>query len=118
MGGILLIIVGVAGCGGSSQSLTDSQLQKLDPALERLIRGENPERTLSTTTRSDGTVAYSVFLRATDAEKVREAGIPINSASGNILAARLSKAEICRAARLDAVTSIESSGEATQHANE
>lgn len=114
---LFAFVVAAAGCEGSKQSLTDQQLGKLDPALRSLLQEGDSGRRLSSTTRSDGTVAYAVFIRATDAEQVREAGIPVNSTSGKILTARLSTKEIRKAARLDAVTSIERSGEATQHAN-
>ena len=114
---LLFLAVAIAACGGSEQALTKGELEKLDPSLRRLVQGSTPQREIPSTTRPDGTVAYAVFIRTTDAERVREAGIPINSMSGNILTARLSTSELRKAVRLDAVTSIESSGEASPQAN-
>jgi hypothetical protein len=114
---VLLLAVVVAACGGSEQALTKGELEKLDPALRRLVQGSTPQGAIPSTTRPDGTVAYAAFIRATDAERVREAGLPINSVSGNILTAWLSTSELRKAARLEVVTSIESSGEASPQAN-
>lgn len=114
---LLVLSLAVTGCGGSDQVLTKEELEKLDPDLRRLVQGSAPQQAIPSTTRPDGTRAYSVFIRATDAERVREAGLPINSVSGNILTARLSTSELRKAARLEAVTSIESSGEASPQAN-
>jgi len=114
---VLFFLIVATGCGGSKRSLTENQLGKLDPTLRRLVQEDAPEPPIPSTTRPDGTVAYAVFIRVTDAVRVREAGLPINSVSGNVLTARLSKSEIRKAARLSAVTSIESSGEAFPQAN-
>lgn len=115
---LIFLMAAIAGCGGSRHSLTEGQLAKLDPALRRLVQGRSSDPSIPSTTRPDGTVAYAVFMRVTDADPIREAGLPINSVSGNVLTARLSKPELRKAVRLDAVTSIESSGEATPQANE
>jgi hypothetical protein len=105
--GMLLIIV-ATGCGGSSQSLTDSQLQKLDPALQRLVQGESHGMDrYSTSKREDGKTAYSVILRSNEPEALRKAGLPLNSVQGDIITARLTIAQIRKAARLEAVRKIE-----------
>ena len=114
---LVALSVAVAGCGSSSK-LTEDELQKLDANLRLLVQGKTPEGDLSSTVRSDGTTVYSVFIRATNPSRVREARIPINSTSGNVLTARLSVDEIRRAARLETVTRIESSGQAKPHPGE
>lgn len=120
MGGGLFVMIALSlsGCWGSEPALTTHQLQKLDPALRTLLEEDRSEHDLPSSTRPDGTVVYSVFLRTSDVDAVRNAQIPINSTSGDILTARLSIDQIRRAARVEAVTSIRSSGAATPDANE
>lgn len=88
-------------------------MQKLTPVLQRVVKGERSSSvpSLQTRTRPDGTTEYAVLLRIENAQAVREAGIPLNSVQGSVATARLSAAELRRAAMLDAVTRIEPSGQ-------
>lgn len=105
------LVMGGAGCGGSKEALSEAEMQKLTPPLQQVVQGNTPSgpQQLQTQTRADGTVAYLVLLRVTDADAVREAGIPVNSVQGPVATARLSADELRRAAKVDAVTRIEAS---------
>lgn len=114
LAGAVLCMAGgaVTGCGGGTQTLTAAQMEKLAPALQRVLCGEAPAgMPLPTETRTDGVAVYSVILRITDADAVRGAGIPLNSVQGRVATARLSVSELRQAARLDAVIRIDSSGQ-------
>lgn len=96
------------GCSNSAPILTDAQMNKLDPALQRLVEGEprGMDR-YSTSERDDGTTVYGVILRSDDPASLQDAGLPVNSVQGDIVTARLTIDQIRRAARLDAVRRIE-----------
>ncbi len=89
-------------------------MQTLDPALQRLLRGEarGMDR-YRTSTRDDGTTVYSVLLRSNNPEALRDAGLPLNSVQGDIVTARLSLEQLRTAARLEAVQRIENPTEAS-----
>ena len=110
---VCTLLLALAGCGGGANTLSEEQMQKLTPALQRIVEGKTSSsvRSLSTRTRPDGTTEYAVLLRVTDADAVREAGIPLNSVQGAVATARLSVDELRRAAQLNAVTRIEPSGQ-------
>lgn len=102
------VMVGMSGCAGSNQALTSAQMQKLDPALQRLVRGESRSiDRYATAEREDGTTVYSVLLRSDRPEALQEAGLPLNSVRDDIATARLTIPQLNTAARLDAVWKIE-----------
>lgn len=113
VGAVLCIAAGAGiGCGGSKPALTEAQMEKLAPALQRVVNDEAPAgMPLRTETRADGATVYPVMLRITNVDAVRQAGIPLNSVQGRVATARLSASELRRAARLDAVTQIAPSGQ-------
>lgn len=105
---LFLSLLGMGACTNSESALTDSQREKLDPALQRLVEGGDPTMDRYSTSESDdGTTVYSVILRSDDPSALREAGLPINSVRGDIVTARLTVSQIREAARLDAVRRIE-----------
>lgn len=106
-----LLSVG-SGCQGSRSALTDEQMSKLTPPLQRLVRGQERQTPteIPTATTGDGTTVYLVILRTDDAGAVREAGIPLNSVQGSMATARLTVEQIRRAATLESVSRIEPSG--------
>lgn len=96
----------------SGGELTAEQRKKLDAALQRLVVEGEESPDLETATRGDGTVVYLVLVRTNDADALREADLPVNSVSGDVVTARWSVEEIRAAARLPAVRRIEASGRA------
>ena len=113
----LLLIVGVlltlslgcvCGCSGGTPTLTASEMQKLDPALQRLLQGETLAIDhYSTSERGDGTTLYSVIIRSDQPDALEKAEIPTPSVQEDVITARLTTDEIRRAAQLDAVRRIE-----------
>jgi len=96
----------------SGARLTAEQRKKLDAPLQRLVVEGEESPALETATRGDGTTVYLVLIRTDEPAALREAGLPVNSTSGDVVTARWSAEEIRTAARLSAVRRIEASGRA------
>lgn len=108
LGVFCVLLIGTNGCASSETALTSAQRQKLDPALQRLLRGgaRSIDR-YETHERTDGATVYSVILRSDRPEALRDAGLPLNSVRDDIITARLTINQLKEAARLEAVRSIE-----------
>jgi len=104
------MLMAASACGGA-EALSSEEMDKLSPALQRVVQGDEPPplSDLVTATR-DGETVYAVILRVTDAQAVREAGIPLNSVQGSVATARLTVDQIRDAARVTEVARIEESG--------
>jgi hypothetical protein len=104
------MLMAASACGGA-EALSNEEMNKLSPALQRVVQGEDPPplSDLVTATR-DGETVYAVILRVTDAQAVREAGISLNSVQGSVATARLTVDQIRDAARVPEVARIEESG--------
>lgn len=102
----------------SSSELSQSEQQKLDPALQRLIAGEPlPIDRYATSSRGDTTV-YSVLITTNDVEQLRAADLPVGSVTGDVVTARLTVDEIRRATSLSSVRSIENPSRAQPQSKE
>ncbi|PEN11470.1 hypothetical protein CRI94_15675 [Longibacter salinarum] len=112
---VLSLLLCASACGNGA-SLTDDEMSKLAPPLQQLVQGEDPSSLpgLDTSTR-EGETVYAVMLRVSDAEAVREAGIPLNSVMGSVATARLTIEQIKTSARLSSVSRVEPSGRSTPH---
>jgi hypothetical protein len=104
------MLMAASACGGA-ETLSGEEMDKLSPALQRIVQGDEPPplSDLVTGTR-DGTTVYAVILRVSDADAVRDAGIPLNSVQGSVATARLSVDQIRDAARVPEVARVEESG--------
>jgi len=104
---LVCLMLDLAGCSGG-ETLTGKEQQKLDAELQRLIKGKTRDRDFfSTSKREDGTTVYSVLIRCDDPDVLRKVGLNISSVMGEIVTARLSVAEIRRAAQIEEVNHIE-----------
>ena len=110
---LFLFSTGLGGCSNSQHALTEPQMQKLDPALQRLVRGESRGMDRYSTFERDEVTVYSVILRSNNPEALRKADLPLNSVQGDVITARLSITQLRTAARLDAVRRIENPTETT-----
>jgi len=107
---VVILTLSAAACGGGD-ALTDDQMRKLAPALQKVVKGEDPPPMANLVTATkDGATVYAVILRVSDGTAVRDAGIPLNSVQGSVATARLTVGQIREAARLAAVDRIEPSG--------
>ena len=100
----------------SQQPLSAAQKERLGPAVRRLLGGN----TLASDTLSqavgirktdpagerDGEDVYSVLVEGTGPETLRDADLPVTSASGGTVAARLTTAQIRKVASLQEVRRI------------
>lgn len=111
---LLLLLPLLAGMQCSSSStLSEDEMEKLDPALRHLLEQEGDEsgpfEYVTSRREEDGTTVYAVTLRAEEPGALEEAGLPLGSVFGEIATARLSLEEIKEAARLEAVRGIRNS---------
>jgi hypothetical protein len=95
-----------ASCAGSLH-LTDEQASKLDPQLRPLLEGKAPASgACAEVLLKDGTVAYVVTVRGSEAE-IRQAGYSPGSVIGDILTLTVPADGLLRLATLPSVRRIE-----------
>ncbi len=101
---------------GHNQTLNQVEQEKLDPFLQQLVLGEDiNESKYSIYRQDDGTVLYGVIIKTEDVEDIKKSGIHINSHSGNIITAKLTKEDIRRLANLKSVIFINHSTKNSIH---
>ncbi len=104
---LLLLFLG-SGCT-HPPGLSKLEKQKLDPRLQRLLRNPaTPPPRLASVADQNGTVRYLVIIHSDDPEKVKQAGIVVNSQVGNRLTALVSLEELRQIVRLPSVRFVES----------
>lgn len=96
----------------SSRSQDSGWKQKLDANLARLIDDDMNSPIEPARMNDSGEEVYGVFVRTGQPQKLRDAGIDINSVSGDIVTARFTESEIIQAAKLQSVSRVNSSGSA------
>lgn len=112
----LMLLVSLSLSCGGPMALTDAERAKLDPGLQALlVEGTGSESRYDVTIRPDGTREYGVIVRTTDAEKLRAAGIHVQSVLGDVVTVRVTVDELCNVARLPSVRAVQNSGKNTLH---
>lgn len=101
-----------------SVPLTTEQRQRLGPALRRMMAGDTLSRSdrlrkTEPVGEREGKQVYSVLVEGADAETLQDASIPVVSAAGGIITARLTTAQIRRVASIQNVQRIRFPGQAT-----
>ncbi len=109
MGKVLLL--GVAFLFSCARPLlTDREMAKLDPQLQRLVAGETvAESDYEVSNRLSGEKEYGVIIRSSNAEDLRSAGIPINSVIGDVITARLTISELKKVLTIPSVRALQNS---------
>lgn len=107
---ILGASVGAAGCT-PPPGLTEAERQKLDPALQMLVLGEEvDERRYDGQVRADGVRTYRVIVRTSRGEALRARGYAVEAVLGDVVTARLTPAEMREVASLPFVRYVENPG--------
>lgn len=95
------------GCS-STPPLTDEEMAKLHPQVQRLLAGEAaPDLDSTSTLRSDGVREFELIVRSANPDELRSIGITPQSQFGDVLTVRVSTEEIVKVARLQSVIAIE-----------
>lgn len=88
----------------SWERLTTDQQNRIGPRLQRLMKpNQSAPVEVEPVGSRDGVSLYGVTVRCSEAEALREAGLPITSAQGAIVTARWTLREVQTAATIDAV---------------
>jgi hypothetical protein len=106
----LLLVSGIFVSCSSGNNLTKQEKSKLDPSLQRLLKDEViADKNYNVRVAENGSKMYGVIIRCSDATQLEQAGIPVNSVSGDIITAKLSIEQIRKVVTLPAVSSVENS---------
>lgn len=96
----------LAGCSSLGR-LTEAELAKIDPPIQRMLSGERVAELEETSRlRPDGSREYPVIVRTVNPQEIEEMGITIESRFGEILTVRATGDEIKKLARRPSVTGI------------
>jgi hypothetical protein len=103
---------------GGQDSLNAMQRKRLGLALRRLLTGDTLSRPggirkTRPVGERDGKQVYSVIVEGADAGTLQDADIPLVSAAGGVVTARLTADQIRRAASIEDVRRIRFPGQAT-----
>jgi hypothetical protein len=105
---LLLGVVLVLGC--TRPLLTDRELAKLDPPLQKLMGGGSiSENQFDVSSRPGGEKEYGVIIRSSNPEELRSSGIPINSVIGDVITARLTVDELRKVLTIPSVHALQNS---------
>ncbi len=104
----------LAGCSSESAITKDAILQKIDPALRRLVSGQTlGQDRYDMTLTPEGTRKYGVFVDGATEGELRGLGVEMSSAFGKMFVVRVTPDEILRIAALSSVRSLANSTTAT-----
>jgi hypothetical protein len=103
---------------GRQDSLNTMQKKRLGPALRRLLTGDTLSglggiRKTDPVGEREGEQVYSVLIEGADTGTLQDADIPLVSAAGGVVTARLTADQIRRAASIEDVRRIRFPGQAT-----
>lgn len=97
----------------SWKQLTTEQRNRIGPRLQRLMKpNQRSPDEVEPVGRRDGAPLYSVTVRCSEAEALRETGLSVTSVQGTIVTARWTLREVQTAATIDAVQIVQAAAEA------
>jgi hypothetical protein len=103
----LILAVLYAGCATTGPQLTPLELQKLDPALQRLVLGTSASRTgYDITPGPSGEENFGVLVRTDNVDDVRRAGYAVTSAFGDVAVVRVTIAQLRSLVTLPSVKNV------------
>ena len=106
---ITVLLLMFAGCS-STKELTETERQKLDPALMMLLSGDRiSDSDYYAGTRSDGTKEFAVIIRSKNADELKNVGIQIGSAFDDVITARVTIQELRKILSLQSVRAVQAS---------
>lgn len=91
-------------------TLTQEQMGKLDPELQRIVSGEDvSDQNLDISVLPDGRKQYGVIIRSLHSDEIRSAGITVGSVFGDVITARVTVEELRELVKLPSVRAVQSS---------
>lgn len=91
----------------STKPLSDTEKEKLDPPLIRLLSGKNADDScINKYIRPDGTQEYGVVVRSEHPEEIKALGIAVNSVFGDVIVVHASIEEIRKIVSLSSVRAV------------
>jgi len=103
----LILTVSLYGCSAEG-TLTSEERAKLDPPLQRLFSGGNPDESqFDVSTLSNGQKAYSVIIRSSNADELRSLGVQVGSVFQDVITARVTLKELRKILSLPAVRAVQ-----------
>jgi len=103
----IVLLFLVASCCGSHE-LSSSERAKLTPGLLALLTEESaPDELYDVSMRTDGTKEYGIIIRSATPEELRAHGVNVQSVIGDVVTARVSKAELRALLSLSSVRSVD-----------
>ena len=108
MRGLLFILaVLLAGCAATGPQLTPLELEKLDPALQRLVLGTPASQAeYDITPGPSGESKFGVIVRTENADALRSAGYAVTSAFGGVAVVRVTIAQLRSLVTLPSVRNV------------
>ncbi len=96
-----------AGCAATGTQLTPLEVQKLDPALQRLVLGTPESRTeYDITPGPSGEEQFGVLVRTDNIGDVRNAGYAVTSVFGDVAVVRVTIARLRSLVTLPSVKNV------------
>ncbi|RMD98626.1 MAG: hypothetical protein D6814_07170 [Calditrichaeota bacterium] len=96
----------LAGCFSRGE-LSKTDRAKIDPDLQKEVFAKNSAQQPEAKSEVSNARTWEVIIRTRDVAKLKEMGIPVRSAMGNIVTASVTRKQILKIAKLPSVTSIE-----------
>ena len=91
----------------STTHLTDQEMAKIDPRVQRVLAGEQvPGLEEVSSLRPDGSREYPIVVRMTNPKELDALGITPQSRFGDMITVRVTAEEIKKLAQLGSVTAI------------
>ncbi|RPH37848.1 hypothetical protein EHM92_01620 [bacterium] len=91
-------------------------MAKLDPGLQQLFASSPPaDASYDVSVRADGVKEYGVIIRSSSPQDLRDAGVQVGSAFGDVITARVSVDELRRVVSLSTVRAVEQGNRSEIH---
>lgn len=104
---VFILAVLIAGCAATGPQLTPLELEKLDPALQRLVLGTPASQAeYDITPGSAGEEKFGVLVRTDNIDDVRNAGYTVTSAFGGVAVVRVTIAQLRSLVTLPSVKNV------------
>jgi hypothetical protein len=104
---VFILAVLLAGCAATGPQLTPLELEKLDPALQRLVLGTRASQAeYDITPGSAGEEKFGVLVRSDNIDDVRNGGYTVTSAFGGVAVVRVTIAQLRSLVTLPSVKNV------------
>ena len=103
----LILALLAAGCATTGAQLTQMEMEKLDPALQRLVQGNSTSRAdYDITPGPSGEDQFGVIVRTDRVDDLRAAGYTVTSTFGDVAVVRVTIARLRSLVTIPSVKSV------------